>query len=314
MSEELKRKLYDYEVTPSETMWNKIAAALDEEINAEFPQKLYEARITPPANAWNKIAEALEEDVKEEYPAKLYNLEVEPPAKTWQKISAALEVEKTLPRIPLKRTIVPFVRYAVAASFIGILAFGAFKLLNRKTTGHAVATKNNLPQNISPTIIQPDSQKNSSLQPIPAITNNLPKERTVLAKADVGSRRKFPTQPTRYMTQMVNPSSVAISSASADNFQQTSLRGNIPGSNSWVSDADRYLMFMNPDGYLIRMSKKLAEALGCFYTNGNSEEYKQCQEQIKKWRDKIAQSPASSSPDNFMDVLDIIKTLQDKEL
>ena len=115
------------------------------------------------------------------------------------------------------------------------------------------------------------------------------------------------------MVQKVNSSRVAAHSA-ADNFQQASLSGNIPGSNSWLSDADRYLMFMNPDGYLIRMSKKLAQALCCFYTDGNSEEFKQCQEQIKKWRDKIAQSPASSSSDNFMDVLDIIKTVQDNEL
>jgi hypothetical protein len=43
------------------------------------------------------------------------------------------------------------------------------------------------------------------------------------------------------------------------------------------------------------------------------EEYRQCQEQIKKWRDKIAQSPSSSSPNNFMDLLDIIRTVQDKE-
>jgi hypothetical protein len=88
----------------------------------------------------------------------------------------------------------------------------------------------------------------------------------------------------------------------------------VAGNCPVISDADRYLSFMNPDGYLIRMSKKLADALGCNYANGNSEEYKQCQEQIKKWRDKIAQSPASSSPDNFMDLLDILKSVQDKEL
>ena len=42
MSGELKRKLYDYEVTPSEKMWSRIASALDEEITGDFPQTLYE--------------------------------------------------------------------------------------------------------------------------------------------------------------------------------------------------------------------------------------------------------------------------------
>jgi hypothetical protein len=62
---------------------DKIAASLDEEINAKFPQRLYEAEVTPPADAWNKIATAVE---KEEYPTKLYNLEVAPPSGAWQKI------------------------------------------------------------------------------------------------------------------------------------------------------------------------------------------------------------------------------------
>ena len=31
----------------------------------------------------------------------------------------------------------------------------------------------------------------------------------------------------------------------------------------------------------------------------------------KKWRDKIAQSPATSSPDNFMDILNVIKSVQE---
>jgi hypothetical protein len=313
MSEELKRKLHDYEAIPSEMMWDKIAGALDEEIITGFPQKLYEAEINPPANAWNKIAVALEQDSKDEYPAKLYNIEVAPPAGAWQKISTALEEEKALPQISSKRRIVPFIKYAAAACIIGIIAFGAFMLLNRKATDHAIANKTILPQNTSPSIVQPDSQKNSPAQIVSVPTNNLPKERTALTKINPGLRRRFSAE-SGYMTQMAEPSAIAENAASASNFQQASLSGNIPGSHSLVSDADRYLTFMNPDGYLIRMSKKLAEALGCFYTNGNSEEYKQCQEQIKKWRDRIAQSPATSSPDNFMDILDIIKSVQDKEL
>ena len=115
------------------------------------------------------------------------------------------------------------------------------------------------------------------------------------------------------MTQMVDPTTVSVNSTTSD-FQQASLRGEVPGDCPLVSDADRYLMFTNPDGYLIRMSRKLAETLGCIYTKGNSREYKQCQEQIKKWRDKIAQSPATSSPDNFMGILDIIKSAQENKL
>jgi len=313
MNEELKRKLHDYEVTPPERTWNKIAAALNKEINAEFPQKLYEAEVIPPAGTWNKIAASLEAGAQDLYPAKLYNLEVAPPAKTWEKISALLNEEKIIPRISSKRKIIPFVRYAVAACIIGIVAFGAFRLLNRQTTGPSLAGKTILPQSTSPTLIQPGKENNSSAQTIPAASNNLPKERTALAKTNVDSKRKFPTQQTGYMTQLAD-ATTGLTNSSSLNFQQASLRGEVPGNCSLISETDRYLNFMNPDGYLIRISKKLAETLGCYYTNGNSEEYKQCQEQIKKWRDKIAQSSATSSPGNFMDILDIIKSVQDKEL
>jgi hypothetical protein len=308
MSEELKRRLYNYEENPSGRIWDKIAASLDEEINAKFPQRLYEAEVTPPADAWNKIATAVE---KEEYPTKLYNLEVAPPSGAWQKISDALDDDETLPQIPSKRRVVPFMRYAVAASVIGILAFGALKLINQKT-GSSVAVKTTMPQRATPTTIQPNtnSQKDSSVQTATALSNNLPKPGVALVKASVASRKRS-VQQGAYMTLLANASAGENPSAGA--FQHASLRGEVPGNCPVISDADRYLSFMNPDGYLIRMSKKLADALGCYYTNGNSEEYRQCQEQIKKWRDKIAQSPASSSPNNFMDLLDIIRTVQDKE-
>ncbi|TMI95095.1 MAG: hypothetical protein E6H06_07635 [Bacteroidetes bacterium] len=310
MSEELKKKLLNYEVSPPGIVWDKIADALDEEITAGFPRQLYEAEVMPPSGTWSNIASALE-NVKDEFPAKLYDLEVNPPADAWPQISEALDEENRVPQIPTKRKIIPIVRYAIAASIIAAVALGTFKLLNQKTAERGVANKTVLPKNTTPNIIQPQRQDNSALQPLPSESNNLPKERVIVAKTNSELKRRLPQAG--YMTQTVNPAAISVSSLAAT-FQKASLSGEVPGNCSLISDADRYLMFINPDGYLIRISKKLAETLGCIYTNRNSEEFNQCQEQIKKWRDKIAQSPASSSPDNFMDILDIIKSVQDKEL
>jgi hypothetical protein len=305
MSEELKRKLYNYEAEPPEMAWSRIAAALDQEINAEFPQKLYTLEAPPPFEAWNRIKEELEEGSKEHYASKLYNAEVTPPPGVWSKILTSLEAEKTLPKISSKRKVVSFVRYAAAACIIGVLAFGAFKLLNQGTGEESIAVKE-----VSP---GKDSVLNqsSTQQLTPSPNNNLPKEGPGLARAETKSRKKNLPEPATYMTQMAANFSTATGSKAASDFRQTSLKGDIPGNCSQISDADPYLMFMNPDGYLIRISKKLAETLGCIYTNGNSDEYNRCQDQIKKWRDKIAQSPATSSPDNFMDILNVIKSVQE---
>jgi hypothetical protein len=308
MSEELKRKLFNYEVNPPDNVWDKIADSLSEEITAGFPEKLHEAEETPPAEMWTHIASHLD-DSKEEFAIRLYTLEVQPPLTAWQKISSALADGESLPVIRSKTRPVTFLRYAAAASIVAAVAFATFKMLDQKNKAKPVADRITIPKP-SPKVTTPSSNENFS-EPEVATTNNLPKERAVTAKPNPQFRRTLLQDG--YMTQMVKPTMVSVSSTGTE-FQQASLRGEVPGDCPLISDADRYLMFTNPDGYLIRMSRKLAETLGCIYSNGNSREYKQCQEQIKKWRDKIAQSPATSSPDNFMGILDIIKSAQQNKL
>jgi len=306
MSEELKRKLYNYEAEPPEVIWRQIDAALDQEINAEFPQKLYALAETPPATAWNRIGQQLEKDDQDLYPSRLYNLEVAPRSEIWNNILPFINKEKAPLQIASKGRIIPFIRYAVAACVIGLVAFGAFKLMNQKTGGGPVATKTVLPQKDSSTPVNQGSIQEST----PAPSNNLPKENPVFAQTEIKPRKKYLPEPT-YMTQVAIASPTATGSKAISDFRRVSLSGDIPGNCSQISEADPYLMFVNPDGYLIRISKKLAETLGCIYTNGNSAEYNRCQDQIKKWRDKIAQSPATSSPDNFMDVLNVIRSVQE---
>jgi len=308
MSEELKKKLFNYEVSPPENAWVKIVDALEEEINAEFPRRLYDAEIAPPADSWNKIASALE-PVKEEYAEKLYQLEVSPPIDAWQNISGALQEEHAVPRIS-RRKITPFVRYAIAASLIAFVAFGVLKLLNQKATDQGIAGNKVAPQKTSPAIIDSSVEQTPLVHSVPALSNNLPQEGLVLAKAKTGSKNKLTTSQSSYMTQTPDMA-YAVNSSAASAFQQASLRGDVPGNCPLIVDADRYLNFMNPDGSLVRISKKLADAVGCYYNNGTSDEYKQCQEQMKRWRDKITQSSSAPSTDNFMDVLDIIKSVQD---
>ena len=305
MSEELKRKLYNCEVDPPELVWNRIVTALDQEINAEFPEKLYDLEVTPPLNAWSKIEEGLEEGSKEQYPTKLYNIEVTPPPGAWNKISTLLDEERGSSKTYSKGKVIAFVRYAAAACIVGLLAFGAFRLLNQKTGRGPVAVKDVSPKKDS------DVNQNGTQQLVLPLDNNLPKEVPALAHVETKSRRKNLPEPATYMTQMAATFPKAAASRSVSDFKQASLTGDIPGNCSQISDADPYLMFMNPDGYLIRISRKLAETLGCVYTNGNSDQYNRCQDQIKKWRDKIAQSPATSSPDNFMDILNVIKSVQE---
>lgn len=67
-------------------------------------------------------------------------------------------------------------------------------------------------------------------------------------------------------------------------------------------------MLMTPDGQFIRMSKKLGDLLCCV---SGEEQDPDCIDQMKRWRQKIAISNLTPSPGNFMDILNLVKSLQE---
>jgi hypothetical protein len=308
MNEKLKAKLYDYEINPPEKIWSDISASLDEETHAAFPKRLKEIEIVPADKVWDQITKSLDKSVEQTYSTKLSNLEIDPPIGTWEKISTAIQEQRPAPQISSGRRINLFIKYAAAACLIGVVATAAFYFFNSKKESSIVKTSIAPKKNAEPVI--PGNGSNSAAQ-VPALSNNLPNEGTSPATTatitSVG-RKKNPVQETSYMAQLVSPSVADDNSTLDCAFQEAVLHGNVPGNCSSISDGDPYLMFANADGYLTRISKKLAEALGCVYTRANSNP---CEEQLKKWRDKVAQSPANSSPDNFMDLLDIIKSIRE---
>ncbi len=279
--------------------------SLGEEKSASFPEKLNALEIEPSSSVWHKIQSSLNKEVIEKFPSRLYNLEIDPPAGMWQKISASIYHEVIIQKKQTQKTVL-FVRYAVAASLAGAIIFAGIKFFNKNTNDNSIVKqifqpkKKSVSDTLQEDIPQIRFEKNLS------VTNSFPKEK-FLAKADVFSSPQIDYPG--YMTQTPDILHADANQISEANFHASDLQENISD-----NAASRYLLIINPDGYFVRISKKLADALGCFYKTGNSEEYKQCQEQIKKWREKIAQSPTAISTDNFMDVVDMIKSLQDKEL
>src|SRR5258706_13628921 len=104
--------------------------------------KLYNYELTPPENAWEKISNALDEsNMSDEFPSKLYNTEVPPPSATWGKIITALEAEQPVVRAMARRSY-SFFRYTAAAAIIGFIAFGVIKWAgNNNNKSGTVATK-----------------------------------------------------------------------------------------------------------------------------------------------------------------------------
>lgn len=307
MSSGARHKMYDYEVAPPQGVWEKIEAELEEsELSHKFPSVLYQLEAEPPSTAWQHIAMALNEPAMEsDYAAKLSGIEVIPPVRAWEKISAALD-----PR-PAKTSILVFVKYAAAAAVIGLMIFGGIRLFNTnkkespianqpgQSTGieHLVtadngAASNNEGDTKDPDPIEQDAKDDAAL------------EESKKTYALLGSNSR--------VSKVKN---VADFFFIADdyNYEPTvSTRGLPDFSEEWESPApdisDRYIVLMTPDGNIIRMPKKFGDLVCCV---SGEEVDKDCKDQLQQWRSKIANPAVTHTPGNFLDLLHMLKTLQD---
>src|SRR5882672_1904742 len=94
---------------------------------SSLKDKMYNYEANPPAQVWDRIAAALDEDQSSnKLSATLQNMEVEPPLSAWNKINASLDSGKEI-AMPVTKRMFPILRYAAAAILIGVVAIGIVK-------------------------------------------------------------------------------------------------------------------------------------------------------------------------------------------
>jgi len=243
-------------------------------MSSKIQHKLYNYEQTPPESVWSRIVSGL--DAKEDAGAKLYNTEITPPADIWQKIEQALG-ENTATK---QRRIIPFFKYAAAAVLIGLVTWAGLQLINKnkRDTEVAVAVTDppTAPQVITVKKDTTDEARNDAA---------LEESKNTVAKLDVPKKKK-------------------ISSALHYSGYTNSDLEAIPDADKI---ADRYIVLMTPDGNFIRMSKKLSNMVCCV---SGEEQDPDCKDQVERWRKQLACSSASH-PGNFLDILDLVSSLQD---
>jgi len=293
----LHDKMYNHEVTPPANAWEKIAAALDEsEIENEFPTRLHNHEVSPPVNTWGKITAALDEP--HEFPTRLYNIEITPPAGIWEKIDSSLpHAAGTLAPV---RKMNPFLRYAAAAVFIGVVAYGIINMAigNNGDDGNTAVITIAEDSNTAAKIIT-NSPKQAQVATANAKEDDaLEKSKTLIARLDK-SLKKVPRTIT----------SSALSNRSEEEVMDQGLSQSIYAYADHIPDiSERYVMLMTPDGNIIRMSKKWSDLLCC--VSGEDQDAG-CKDQLKKWQEKMAASSLAPSPGNFMDILGLVNSLDE---
>lgn len=325
MNDSIQHKLYNHTAMPPAAAWEKIALALDEShLSDQFTATLQNAVANPPASAWTAIAARLEElELNNQYPATLANMEVVPPATTWEKISQSLHTEEETP-VKEQRRILPVLRYAAAAVFVGFVAFGAVKLLNNKKENNGLAGTTAIPgkQNT-------DSQLNNN----PAVPADLATEDIVqsqdaidaaaleeskgtFASLDMSDRQKMRKINQDIFIEEVSPvntdADLILPEAIFQRLECTDVA--VPAytaTNTAIDMASRYSLLMTADGHIVRVSKKLSGLICCV---SGEEQDEDCKNQLNQWKKKIADSPVAPSPGNFMDILSLLQTLKDSNL
>jgi hypothetical protein len=316
MSSILQDKLRAYEVAPPATTWDKIAAELDElPLNLEFPNKLYESLEAPPAAAWAAISSSLDElQTIPQYPVTLYNLETTPPAGVWSRITAGLDNAAT----PVRRMYSPIWKYAAAAVILAAVAFGGIRLLNSNSGTKDQPAATELASTKGP-------EKNTRvadpvITPVAPITDEQRNENALEESKHTYASLSNAERQQKIANSEIRVAPVSRLSSTHNLTPQTTYRDPActdlaapvyASVNDQIDMANRYVMLITPDGNIIRISRKLGSMVCCV---SGQEQDQQCADQLKKWRQRIADAPMAPSAGNFMGIVDLLHTLKDNSL
>ncbi len=332
----LQQLLLQTEVTPPEMVWKKIAIDLDEleadkplqqqvlQLEEEAPsfiweqlqpalddlsiqKKIYPVEETVPATAWEQIEQQLNIEQNDAYvAATLQSTEVAPPADAWSFIEESLE-ESGAKVISINRNSPKrFYRMAAAAAITGVLAWGAYRLLNNNSTistppiSIAANPAEDKPVT-TPVTISPDTNITTAKEPAVATTSRIQIKERIKQKLASPDALAYAETPDHSLEN--NVAYQGIHHKQAETKKET----------NGFSES-QYFMVLNDNGELVRVSKKISN-LKCAGTTTNAAtalQSKDCNEQIKVWREKMAMAAAISASAGDIDLNALINSTDQK--
>ena len=277
MSGELKHKMYDYEVTPPQAIWDSIAGGLNEQ-----------AQIKP-------LAE------------KMRAYEVKPPAAAWRNILAALKGEAPVRSIAFRKVY----RWSAAAAVI--LLAGAYYYLNYSDTAQSVVhtdTSVNSTDESEQTLQETASNTTGNkvfVSPVKLVASSRNRQKVyaeedsrILPLSYVEDADPFSDERTISVTAR------PILTASGELIQD---KGIVNPHN------DKYITITAPNGQQTKVSSRFINAMGYFSNSQLDPKAKDStlQQRIHEWRTKIMQSGIVPSSSNFLDILEITELVDDQQ-
>ncbi|MES1216866.1 MAG: hypothetical protein ABUT20_15225, partial [Bacteroidota bacterium] len=224
-------------------------------MNTSWTDRIKQIEITPPENGWDKINTSLDDAfIGHEFPVKLYDLEAVPPVDAWDKIQNSFAKDETN-YVPSKKATVRslFIRYAIAASLLGLISFAAIKLFsgNKSIETAAEVKPASAPQNNLATDSNKSPETNPSSAQAESDTDNqaLEESKHTYARLDVtGHSLSAKINSRLYRSPVQLSTALSAGSGLIDNPQiQYSYRAAVNDSPE-DKDPNRYLMFKDSEG------------------------------------------------------------------
>ncbi|MFT3705681.1 MAG: hypothetical protein QM802_25150 [Agriterribacter sp.] len=322
-----KDKLYDYEVTPPEHVWNKIVHDLDNEFIV-FKEKLQHVETTPPAHVWNNIVHDLDNDFIL-FKEKLQHTVIAPPANAWNNIQSLLDNSnevKVAPVISMRRVL----RIAAAAAVVGILFFTANYFINNRIVQpqNNTAVNQNTSPSASPATSNTTRGNNSQ-------NTQQPKQQSLIASAYQPKKQKAANADHIVSEEIysdggtynLSPSIAAVNETPAAVTDQHDLsegfdkyvrnsKGEIREDVTLLDLPNSYFMMTGPDGQSIRVSSKFRNTIQYLNGSGNEElldvilrESRYWKNIFSGWKEQLNNSSFIPSTNNFMDIAELMQLL-----
>ncbi len=336
----LQQTLLNAEVTPPQSVWEKIAVSLDEqEADEPLRRQLLAMEAEAPAHAWQQIEPALDDlavqqkllTVEETVPSLVWDAidaelavdafdakvaetlqlaEETPPPSNWSAIEQQLQESEPAKVISLNKN-TRFIRIAVAAAMTGVIAFGGYRMLNRTASEQ---------ENIA--VVADASVKSEPS----AATNSSKTDSNIVAAADEEAADTEIVRRAAIKERIKQRSSLQDAVAYVDvpdhNLQNVVAYQGIHHKttdatvNATGFSENQYYMVLNENGELVRVSKKI-DNLKCAVTTGSTQvdagtalQSKECNEQIKKWREKMAFAAAISASAGDIDLSELLNSTE----
>lgn len=319
MKKELINRIYNYEVNPPLTTWHKISGELDDLVFAQFPGKIQSLQLAPPSNIWDKISKELDQDLTLSFVTRLRSYEALPPAGIFDKITSKIADETGTPVVKMPApTSQSWMRYAMAAAVVGLIMITAywFTTSNEYEEGNIVNRDEPVQ---TPQVVEPDEPQNNIADrsnPAYSVTQERKASGNYSDRGDyqpqyAGSNYYAPDNTSDLRNSPVQLATSFSIDDLAENMQPSdNYYRQIAYNPSYVPEDNPYVMVLQSDGSVVRVSKKLANMINCLNNEPTLNDI-ECRQKIDQWRRQIAQSPITPAPDNFLDMMDLINSIKE---